>query len=121
MAVCSDCNQEMTVAASCVADVLIIQDERFERARVIEPIGPDGRCGDCGIQSGGFHHLGCDLEDCPRCHRQLISCGCPFADEDTESLVAVADGVVVYPESMRGLMLPDSRFPLRDLLSDSNP
>jgi hypothetical protein len=35
-----------------------------------------GQCHDCGIQIGGLHHFGCDMEECPRCHEQLISCDC---------------------------------------------
>ena len=42
----------------------------------------DGRCGDCGVEPGGYHHLGCDLARCPRCARQLITCGCPFDELD---------------------------------------
>ena len=62
MAMCDDCQQEMTTAASCTVGVLGLGGERFERERVDEPIGRAGRCGDCGVQRDGFHHLGCDLE-----------------------------------------------------------
>jgi len=24
-------------------------------------------CGDCGVQEGELHHLGCDMERCPFC------------------------------------------------------
>ncbi len=37
---------------------------------------PSGRCRDCGIKHGGCHHPGCDVERCPKCGRQLITCGC---------------------------------------------
>ncbi len=117
MVACEDCNREMTTAASCTADALVIQGERFPRVRQVRaPTGPRGRCGDCGIQRGGFHHLGCDLESCPRCQRQLVSCRCPDVpkDEIARSLVAVADGVVVYPASLRGLQLPAVRYPFAD-------
>lgn len=39
------------------------------------------RCHDCDVLPGGFHHPGCDSQECPRCGRQLIFCGC-FEDED---------------------------------------
>ena len=33
-------------------------------------------CGDCAVKEGQIHELGCDMERCPFCGRQLISCGC---------------------------------------------
>lgn len=38
-------------------------------------------CGDCGVLRGGLHHLGCDVQQCPLCRGQMLSCGCRF-DED---------------------------------------
>ncbi|MBI4671773.1 MAG: hypothetical protein HY741_08920 [Chloroflexi bacterium] len=35
-------------------------------------------CGDCGVREGEFHVLGCDMEDCPFCGQQLISCDCCY-------------------------------------------
>ena len=36
------------------------------------------RCHDCNIlnKKGNVHHFGCDMERCPKCGGQLISCGC---------------------------------------------
>src|SRR3954447_17239662 len=33
-------------------------------------------CPDCGAGPGEFHELGCDIEQCPYCGGQLISCDC---------------------------------------------
>lgn len=42
----------------------------------------DHRCHDCNVKLGGFHHPNCDMEVCPKCKGQLISCGC--LDEEDE-------------------------------------
>ena len=43
------------------------------------------RCHDCGAVAPGYHHPGCDMERCPACNNQLISCGClEEAEQDVE-------------------------------------
>ena len=34
------------------------------------------QCHDCGCNEGELHDYGCDMERCPFCGRQLISCSC---------------------------------------------
>lgn len=34
------------------------------------------KCHDCGTSVGEFHKPGCDMERCPCCNGQIISCGC---------------------------------------------
>jgi hypothetical protein len=120
MAVCGDCEQEMTEARTCTMDGIVLDRQRYARQRVRRPIGPAGRCGDCGVTTGGYHHLGCDLERCPRCRGQFLSCGCAWADDEHERLIGVAGDVVVYPPSLRGFHLPpDGSVP--DLWSGADP
>lgn len=97
MVLCQDCGLEMRSAASCTAGTLIIGDERVARERIGTPIGPADRCGDCGAKTGGFHHLGCDLERCPLCRWQLISCGCGSIDDDTRRIIPVIDAEPNHP------------------------
>jgi hypothetical protein len=37
-------------------------------------------CHDCRVIKGQFHVVGCDVESCPVCGGQVISCDCKNAD-----------------------------------------
>ncbi len=36
------------------------------------------KCHDCGVSEGNIHKYGCDMESCPECGGQLISCDCCY-------------------------------------------
>jgi hypothetical protein len=67
-AICRFCNKDMELAASCVN--VPIKDR--DPLPWLEP----GRCPDCNVEQGGFHHPGCDTERCPLCGGQAIGCIC---------------------------------------------
>jgi len=76
MAKCDYCKQEMKEADSCTFPYLVDKNQmHYQRSRA-HFNEPSGRCGDCGIKHGGIHHYGCDVERCPKCGYQLITCRC---------------------------------------------
>lgn len=80
MAKCKACNREMTTAKGCV----VTHYNDFGDGKKYERIPYEGdfnssRCHDCGCKSGELHHVGCDMEKCPKCKGQCISCDCPKA------------------------------------------
>ena len=41
------------------------------------PWGSIGKnCGDCCVLLGQYHTEGCDIEECPICHKQFLTCNC---------------------------------------------
>ena len=49
-----------------------------------EVIRTDRRCADCDVDVGEFHLPGCDIEVCPSCKGQAISCGCTRKDDEDD-------------------------------------
>lgn len=87
MATCEVCGQEMNTAGSCEVTSIGIegveydlipygQETRFGRQDTAPSTPSDTRCHDCGVLVGGFHHVGCDFAECPRCHGQMMTCDC---------------------------------------------
>lgn len=81
MSICEHCEKDMLEVDSCVkvtferkggkvSPLIFGEDGREDFA------DKEGRCGDCSIKLGGYHHPGCDVEICPICKTQAISCDC---------------------------------------------
>jgi hypothetical protein len=77
MGKCIACHIEMKTGESCRFNLL--KSSKGSHVRRIKYVG-DINCGDCFIKPGGYHHIGCDMEECPACSRQLLSCDCDFTD-----------------------------------------
>jgi hypothetical protein len=48
---------------------------------------PEGNvCHDCGVKEGEIHHWNCDMEECPKCGCQLISCYCELTEKQATKI-----------------------------------
>jgi hypothetical protein len=101
VAICVDCDQEMSEADGCTVDGIVLGGRRYARAAVDPEDSEGGRCYDCAARRGSRHHVGCDLERCPACHWQQISCRCVGTSDDSDVILLVGD-VVVHPPHLRG-------------------
>lgn len=119
--VCPDCHEPMLTVSGCAFPYIEIprphsnkpimrerirygaEDDRGLSAEVFAMVKrqlaePGHQCGDCGARPGSYHHYGCDIERCPNCLSQLISCDC-WPDGST---VIVARTATPPPDMPRG-------------------
>jgi hypothetical protein len=88
MPTCGFCDREMNESESCTKNVILYPDSTKddgghwlfavpfgdERRGVVDDLdrSDEPRCHDCGVQLGGFHHPGCDVEESPQSGDQLL-------------------------------------------------
>jgi hypothetical protein len=90
MAECKQCGQEMQDAVACISvpfrggdPVPYTQERRWAETNTDIAALPE-KCHDCWTPTNGVHHPGCDVEECPACHWQAISCMCEASQLEEE-------------------------------------
>jgi len=73
-AICHYCGERMNPGVGCSKETYERHDEKVNRVPFL-PLD-DEKCHDCNVTNGQLHHPGCDMERCPFCGGQAISCGC---------------------------------------------
>ena len=82
MSICKFCNKDMKYSDSCIPIPIIHNGIKYlpikfeENGKEHREFNEEGRCNDCGVKLGGYHHSGCDNEVCPICEGQVAFCGC---------------------------------------------
>ena len=68
--ICRYCKNEMSLGMGCKDPVVVFGETSYKRLPATK------KCPDCNVNPGGIHHYGCDIEKCPKCGGQLLSCPC---------------------------------------------
>jgi hypothetical protein len=53
---------------------LVKTDNLYDDPEDLHDLMTTGFCHDCSVPYGNTHHVGCDIERCPICRDQFISC-----------------------------------------------
>jgi hypothetical protein len=78
--VCPSCNQDIQFAGTCRLKKIIYGAEEYFSVKFGNEKNYSNhkleRCIDCNVKKGGYHHSGCEMEECPKCGETLLVCKC---------------------------------------------
>jgi hypothetical protein len=100
MAKCARCKNDMCDSSvkTCEAYKIVNFPDGTKMSPIpYTPPDPNIRCHDCGVAAGGFHHVGCDMEICPRCGGQFFGCAC-FVSKVGMYCTKKTEKTVITPE-----------------------
>lgn len=79
--ICWRCNRDRQFSTTCNCSAIIYHGEKYQPIKFGDEKNTDykdlERCYDCNVVKGGFHHSGCEVEECPRCSNPILICRCP--------------------------------------------
>lgn len=80
--ICWRCNNDRQFSTTCICSKINYLGTVYPPIKFGEEKNSDykdmDRCYDCNVIKGGFHHNGCEAEECPRCGGPMLICGCPY-------------------------------------------
>ena len=110
MAKCDACGLDMTASDGCTATTVDYPDDtklpvvKWGSEQHWHKPKPGECCHDCLVLPDHAHHPGCDVEECPKCRGQLISCGC--LDAERKRVGTNPNAAARMARLMQGLGLP---------------
>ena len=107
--VCKACGREVSIFDKCGCGVAYVVDAEGNKYKRIKrgsrrDYMPTwyGRCYDCGVPRGTYHHDNCDLERCPKCGGQLFGCECGLSMRyDNAEGTPVTSALAILSEGTR--------------------
>jgi len=82
LAICAFCGKETEGASTCIESIIRIDGKDYtplpfkRKNETVFTRKQEVRCAECNVLPGGFHHVGCGLEICPKCGGKWVYCAC---------------------------------------------
>jgi len=91
-------------------EIRLILGKPYRRIRYQQERGYGGTprptaCHDCRAEAGELHMVGCEVEECPSCHQQAISCGCDAFGVDSHRWATFEAAAREMPEQAARYLL----------------